>query len=136
MSEELLKAFGIAILGALAAVILRRWNGELGMLFKIAAAIALCIGAFALMSPVIDKIRELSEGIQLSEALGNAAGVLIKVLCVAWLSHVCATVCRDCGESSIAYYAELCGKIEIIVLSLPLFEEILNMAQQLMENSA
>ena len=136
MSDALLKIFGLAIVGALLAVVLRRWNGDMALTFKIGAAIVLCIGAVTLMSPIIDTVRELSESVEISDALGGAADVLVKVLCVALLSHVCATVCRDCGETSIAYYAELCGKIEIIILSLPLFFEILNTARQLLEISA
>ena len=136
MSDALLKIFGLAIIGALLTVVLRRWNGDMALTFKIGVAVALCIGAVTLMSPIIDTVRELAEAVKVSDALGNTAGVLVKVLCVAFLSHVCATVCRDCGETGIAYYAELCGKIEIIILSLPLIFEIMNTAHSLMEMSA
>jgi stage III sporulation protein AD len=50
--------------------------------------------------------------------------VLLRVLCVAVITHVAANVCRDCGEATLAGYAELGGKIEILLLSLPLIEGI------------
>ena len=61
--------------------------------------------------------------------------VLLKALGVSILAHVTATVCRDAGEGSMAYYVELGAKIEILILSLPLLGEMLSLAMELLEMS-
>ena len=134
MSDILLKIFGIAVLGALVSVLLRKWNADVSQVFKLAIGVVLAIACIVLLSPLIDRIRELAD-IALGEQASEAVSVLLRVLCIAILSHVCASICRDCGESTAAYYAELGGKIEIMILCLPLFFDVLDIAAKLIEMS-
>ena len=134
MSDALVKVFGIAILGALVCVVLRKWNADISVVFRAAVGIALCICCIVLLSPIVDAVRDMSES-QIGEQAFSSVSVLLRALFIAILSHICSTVCRDCGESSIAYYAELGGKIEIMIISLPLLKGILDMALDLLQFS-
>lgn len=134
MSAELIKIFGIALLGALLGVLLRKWNGDAALLFKVACGVVMCVACILLLSPLVERIKELAET-ALGESASEAVSVLLRVLCVALLSHICASVCRDCGEGTIAYYAELGGKIEIMILCLPLFLDVLDIALELIRMS-
>jgi len=49
---------------------------------------------------------------------------MLRVLAVAMVTHICATICRDCGEATLGGYLELGGKVEIIVLTLPMIKDI------------
>ena len=135
MSDSLVKIFGIAILGALFAIIIRKWNSDISLLFRIAVGIALCVGCMVLISPLIDTLRQIGEAADMSAEASKCISVLLRALFIALLSHICATICRDCGESSIAYYAELGGKIEIMLLSLPLLLDIMELTLQLVQMS-
>lgn len=134
MSDVLLKIFGIAVLGALVGVILRKWNTDVALIFKATVGIVAAIACVILLSPLIDSIKDMSES-ALGESASKAISVLLRVLCVALLSHICASVCRDCGEGTIAYFAELGGKIEILMLCLPLFSDVFDIAAELLEMS-
>ena len=134
MSDILLKIFGVAILGALLSVFLRKWNSDMAQLLRVAVGVALALFCIALLSPLIERVRDLASS-ALGEAASKAVSVLVRVLCVALLSHVCASICRDCGETTVAYYAELGGKIEIMLLCLPLFLDVLDIAGELLEMS-
>ena len=52
---------------------------------------------------------------------------------VSVISHICATVCRDCGKPSIADLVETAGKLEIFILCLPLISDIMRTAAALLE---
>ncbi|MBE6584677.1 MAG: hypothetical protein E7649_06865 [Ruminococcaceae bacterium] len=132
MSDLLIKIFGIAILGALFSVILRKWSMDVAVLFKVAVGVVLCIASITMLAPLMDRIREIGAAVDMSEEVSDCITALMRALCVAIISHVCATVCRDCGENGIAYYAELGGKIEIMLISLPLFLEVLETALEMM----
>jgi stage III sporulation protein AD len=134
MSAALIKIFGLAILGALLCVLLRKWNGEVALILKVTCGVVLCVACISLLSPLVERIKELAET-ALGDVASEALSVLLRVLCVALLSHVCASICRDCGEGTIAYYAELGGKIEIMILCLPLFLDVLDIALELLEMS-
>ena len=131
MSDTLFKLFGVAILGAFLAIFLRNSSSDMATLIKITVGILLAAACVLRLSPLIEYIRELGALSELGEGVTESVGVLLRVLAVAILTHVCATVCRDCGEASIAYYAELGGKIEILLLSLPLLDRTLSLALDL-----
>ena len=59
--------------------------------------------------------------------------VMLKGFGAAVLSHICATVCRDCGKPSIADLVETAGKLEIFILCLPLISDIMRTAAALLE---
>ena len=61
--------------------------------------------------------------------------VMLKGLGVALLTHVCASVCRDCGRGSVADWVELAGKLEILIMCFPLIGEIVTTAVGLLELS-
>lgn len=135
MSDVLLKIFGIVMLGAIIGVVLRKWNTDMALIFKATVGIVAAIACVILLGPLIERIKDMSDS-ALGEAASKAVSVLLRVLCVALLSHICASVCRDCGEGTMAYFAELGGKIEILMLCLPLFSDVFDVAAELLEMSA
>jgi stage III sporulation protein AD len=50
---------------------------------------------------------------------------------LAILTQICAEICKESGEGGIASAIELIGKIEILVLALPLINDILTVAKNL-----
>ena len=128
MSEWVTKLFGIAVITVFATIILKRTSPDISVILKILCGVILAALCVLRLEPIMEFVREVSAITELSDKSISSVYVLIKVLCVAILTHICATVCRDCGESSIAYYAELGGKIEILILAIPLLREILDMA--------
>lgn len=130
MLGELWKLCGVAMLAAMLGVIIKKWNLFPSELFKVAAAVFLAIGCFSRLSPVLDFLLTVTEG----SAVAPYLGVLFRVLAVSLITALTASVCRDLGESTLAGYVELGGRIEILILSLPLLEEILSLVTEMTAN--
>ena len=131
MSELVFKVCGIAVISSMLILLVKKWGSDLAVTLKIASGIclaAVCLGA---VSPIISYVRELAD---MGESAGLVSSVefMLRVLSVAVVSHVSATVCRDCGEGSIGGYVELAGKIEIIILSLPFVKNMIEMTTGLL----
>ena len=124
MSAFLFKVCGLATVSAMLVMLLRKWGADHAMLLKVAAGIALAAVCYGAVSPVIEYARELG-GMVEGSALHESVELMLRVVAVAIVTHVCATVCRDCGENTIAYYVELGGKVEILILSLPMVKRII-----------
>ena len=75
-------------------------------------------------------VYELSGSDSMSHLVPSVT-VVLQVLCVAFLTQICASACRDCGEATMAYYVELGGKCEMLILSLPLIKNIIETAIKL-----
>lgn len=70
--------------------------------------------------------RELSA--LLGEDVRELLPMLGKMLGVAWLAQIGADLCREFGSPTVAGYVEGVGKVELLLLALPLFQEVVDLA--------
>lgn len=132
MSELLMKVFGISLICLTLSLILRRWSGEVGVIVKAAAVVVMASLCLVALSPAISFVGRLADRAA-ATGVSEGVGVLMRAMAVAFLTHVCASVCRDCGEATLASYVEMAGKAEMLILSLPLIENILDTVTKLLD---
>ncbi|MEG0397104.1 MAG: SpoIIIAC/SpoIIIAD family protein, partial [Oscillospiraceae bacterium] len=53
---------------------------------------------------------------------------IIKTLGVCYVTQLASDSCKDAGQSAIASKVELSGKVFIVIISLPLFEDLIDIA--------
>ena len=106
---------GVALLATFCFAVVRRVNSGFDM------------PLIALSIPLFDYLSELVE----KSGLGAWQTVIFGAVGVSVLTHVTAEICRECGEGGLGGYAELAGKVEILVLCLPLIKELLAEVEEL-----
>ena len=79
------------------------------------------------LSPTVSYLTGL-----LSEKQSHYATILLKALGIAFLTHCAADLCKESGEVGLATGVESVGKLEILLLCLPLMEELLAVAKGLL----
>ncbi len=118
------KLGGIALVALMALLVLRQVKPEWGTLVRMAAAVAAAGIIVGMVSTVLAFARELTD-------MGGGGlapdtwSILLKALGVAFLSEVAASICRDSGEGGLAGWVEMAGRVEILLLSLPLIRTVL-----------
>ena len=122
------KLFAIALIALVLATLIRHWKSDFLPIFRIAVLLLFAIPALSSATPLISFLRELTSSTTASEH----GAPLLKALGIAVLVQWCSDVCRECGEGGIAGGVELIGKIEILLLALPLIREILSVAERLL----
>lgn len=127
MGETFFKVCGIALVSAMLITTVKKFGSEMSTLLKLASGLLAASVCVVSLSPVIEFVREISalggEG-----AVGEYTAFLLRVLGVAVTVHICASVCRDCGETTLAGYIEIGGKVEVIILSLPYISRIIDIS--------
>ena len=126
---ESFKLFGIAILCAIACVMIKNYRNEFLVTARICGIIILFTFVLGMISPIIEFISGLA-GQALEE---QYIEILLKTLAIAYITNISSDICKDCGEGNIASAVEMKGKVEIILLSLPLLEGILELAGELIQ---
>ena len=128
---------GLAVLGALAAVMLKRQHQALGW-----AAATVCILLCAVwwyapfhvrlaldkLGEAADVLRELAQCAQLQE--GQLA-LILRILGVALVSELAAQACRDAGEEGLALHVETGAKVILLLLSAPLLRQLAGLVMEL-----
>lgn len=121
---------GAALVAAILAVTLKRYNQEYAVIISIIAGVVILVEILLNVTPAVQQIAGLLSGVGLSQGYGL---ILFKALGICFLAQFAADSCRDAGESALASKVELAGKISILVLSLPLFEDIAQTALGLID---
>ena len=119
----------LGLVAVAAALTLKQWKSELLPLLRIASVVLFGIAAIGAASPLVTYLATLFD----QSGTAPYAAVVLKALAIALLTQFCAEICRECGETAAASGIELTGKIEILLLCLPLINEILLLAEELLQ---
>lgn len=121
-SQVLVTAVGVLLCGALLSAVLRTQRPELAVCLSLLAA-AVTVGLLlGQLSPMVTALRRMS-------ALGgvgeNGLAVVLRGAGICLVTQLAADTCRDAGDSALAGKAELTGRILLLLLAVPLYEQIL-----------
>ncbi len=122
------KICAVALLCVAAGAVIKHLRPEMSPLLRIAGMLFFFTAAMTLISPIVTYMQALFEG----NSFGEYGSIVIKALGIAFLTQICADVCRDCGEGSAASGVELMGKLEILVLCFPMLESLLSTVREVM----
>ena len=128
MNPDIFVAVGAAMVAMLLAVTLREIKKEYAVLLSLLCAVALMLWALGTMAPIIEQIEALVDSTGLDPQYGE---ILLKSLGMAVCTQLACDACKDAGETAIGAKVEFCGRVCLVALSLPLFSEILSLAQRI-----
>jgi stage III sporulation protein AD len=120
---------GIALLAAMLILILKELRPAFVAPVRLAATLLLLGAALTLYAPVLSRIQSLFMQTGAQEYMD----VVLRALGIALICELSALFCRDLGEQTLALGVQLFGKMEILVLSLPLLDKVLEMAKELLQ---
>lgn len=125
---ELGKIIGLAVISVTFIVLFRQYWPEYGVLVSLLSGILLLSMVMVAVAPVLEEIQLLADKTGLA---GEHTGILVKTLGICFITQIACEACKDAGESSIASKVEMAGKVTIVLLSLPLFQELLKITLRL-----
>lgn len=125
----IIAAAAAGLVGTVLALILGQYRPEFRMLVTAAVTLLLMAMVLEQLSPVLEQLRSTME---LTGLPGDYAAILFKAVGICLLTQLAGDVCRDSGESSIASKIELAGRAAILLTAMPLIQEVLAWAWELM----
>ena len=121
---EIVKIIGVAFVTAIATILLKSTKPELSFAVTVT-------GVIVILLFIIDSMRDSIAVFKLiADMTGVEKGlvkVLVKIVGVGYLTEFGAGILNDFGSTAVADKVILGGKITIVVLSLPVFEGLLQM---------
>lgn len=125
---ESLKICAIGIVFAIICVLVKTYRSEFAITTRLAGIIVIFGGIIFFLSPIVEYLKKL-----MGQALSlEYMEIILKTLAIAYMTQLSSELCRDCGENNIASGIEIAGKIEIIILSLPLIDKIISLSEELL----
>ncbi len=128
MGEVLVAVVGVLLCAAMLAVLLRAQRPELAMCLGLAAAAVVAILLVRQISPLVSTMRRM---LTLTALPTEGFAVVLKAAGVCLMTQITADTCRDAGETALAAKAEMAGRVLMLMLAVPLFEELLSLVTAL-----
>lgn len=110
------------------ALYLRPQEKEIASLLGIAATLLLFAASVPRIARAIqDMLSAFPTGVH-----QETAKILVKSLGIALMAQLVADICREAGEAAVGTQVELAAKLEILLLAIPLAQELMEMAKTLL----
>lgn len=119
---------GAAIVFCCGGVILRAIKPELSPAYTAVSVCILTCCCINAVSPLIAELVSLAN----TSGIGNWISLLLKAIAASIGCETAADLCKDCGESSIASKIEFMCRIYILLLSLPLIKQVIDVTRGLL----
>lgn len=122
-------AAGICITAAIFCKVFDRFGKEYSAMLS--AAVSAAVMGFAVLSfsPVAAAAEALMEK---AGADSEYIGIMFRSAGICCITQLAGNICRDCGETNLASQAELCGRAMLALNALPLFTEVIKIADRLL----
>ena len=122
---EWLRMMGICLLAGAMVMLLRQMQPAAAGLLCAALGVMVLSVALPQLAAYVGSIREflLSLGLE-----GEYYQVMLKAMGIVLVTQLCAQVCLDMDASSVAQRAELCGRLALLGVALPVFLSLARMA--------
>lgn len=124
----IIKISGIVLLVLVLLLTLKNVKSDMLPIFKICVTLLMCGMLIGMLSPIFSYIN----GYLKNENTERYVNLMVKALAITYISHITASISRDVGEDNIAVFCEMFGRVEIIILSLPIIDELISYAYELL----
>ena len=119
---DIIKVIGIALVTTFAVMVLKPTKPEL-------AAIVSVAGGVIVLLMFVDSLGQVIQGFS---SIVNKSGIrsevfsaLLKIIGIGYLTEFAAGICADAGNGSMAQKVNLAGKVVILVLALPIIDNLI-----------
>ncbi|KAF1086542.1 Stage III sporulation protein AC/AD protein family protein [Sporotomaculum syntrophicum] len=119
---DILQISGIALTGAVLAVVLKQKSPPMAVLLSIAVGVIIFLLVLGKIGAIVDILQQLSERADISTIY---LGTLLKIIGIAYIADFIAQICRDADQGAFATKIELAAKIMVLVLAVPIVVAVL-----------
>ena len=123
----IIKIFGIALIAAFCAFILRGLGWRGAPLVAVGGILALLM----MFGEYFAKITEIFATLGELRGMKSAVECILKVLGVGYLGGICSDICRELGEVGLSSVVQTLARIETLVIVSPMFYEVLRLGLEL-----
>ena len=116
-------AIGIcALCAVLFAALVQKTNNEYALLISLGTAAVLLLFLLERAGPVLQQVEDLAASGPLE---GEAVGLMLRAVGITVVGQVVARLCKDAGESALAYTVELAARAAVLAAALPALGRLL-----------
>lgn len=119
----------LAVFVSFVSLYLKKTLPEYAYALNIITVIIIILMILNKILPIAEKVKRL---ITYSKISNEYFFCVIKSIGICFISQFASNCCSDAGEKNLALQVEFVGKVSVLVISMPLFEKIMQTAIDIM----
>jgi len=120
---DIVKIIGVAILTTFAVLVLKPTKPEVAAIVSIAGGVLILLMFIDALGGVISSMTAI---VQRTGIKNDVFAALLKIIGIGYLTEFAAGICKDAGNESMAQKVILAGKVIILVLALPIINNLID----------
>jgi len=112
----------VGIMGAVLSITIKKQSPEIALLITITASVLIFLMVLPMLTEAVHIVTLLGE---LADGQAAYVGLALRVIGVAYMTELGASVCKDADETAIAAKIDLAGRVIILVMAMPIIMDIL-----------
>jgi len=118
---DIVKVIGIALLTTFAVLVLKPTRPEIAAIVSIAGGVIVLL---MFLNPLGGVIGSMTAIVNRTGIKSDIFAALLKIIGIGYLTEFAAGICTDAGNQSMAQKVILAGKVIILVLALPIVNNL------------
>ncbi len=127
---DIIRIAVICLVAAVLAKVIQPTNRDLAALLSISAVIFTAFIAVDGIYQVFGGTERLFGTVGLG---GGYLGIAFRALGICYISELCSSSCRDCGETALGSVLDISGRVAVALLCLPLLREFTEAVKSILE---
>lgn len=127
--DTMIRCVGVAVIGAVLALVTRKYSGEFTVLVTIAVVAALGVAMLGIIKPVLQFLEELKERACVGDGMVSP---VIRTLAIGYLTEIGKNICEEAGEKTVGNVLSGVGSVCAVYTLLPLMESVLALLEQML----
>ena len=127
--SELFKIIGVGLVTLVCYIIIKPLKPDIAIFISLAGSCLILIFCIDALSEIILVVTNLVEKTGINSSLFST---ILKIIGVGYLVEFSSGICQEAGAASIADKIALAGKVCILVLSLPIITNLLNIIVEIL----
>lgn len=126
---SIMQVVAIAVVATVLILVIRQEKPELAVQVSMVAGLVI----FGLIVWKLIEILNVLERLAVRADLNMVfLGTLLRILGIAYVAEFGTQVCKDAGESALAFKVSMAGKVMILILAVPIITTILDTVSRLL----
>lgn len=117
-----------AVTASLVALLLKKNGSEFSFILSVSAVTLILVYVISSFATALDFVRTLADD---SLIRTSYLEILLRCMGICFLTEFTCDCCKDASQSALSGVVLLCGRISVLIASMPLFTEFLNVSLEL-----
>ena len=113
---------GLAMISCVIVILVKQYKPEFALITVVASGCVILVAVLGRFSSVLSQIKSISESAGIKS---EYIEIILKGLGICYITQFSSDICIDFGQTSLASKIELCGKLTLAALSIPLLLSII-----------